>query len=259
MSSMIKNKLYQLVGKTSYKWVRAIVTLVLVPIPMLVLFILLVEATTESIFFFVLWTITFYLIIFTLLIVFIKAIDRKVARSPFYFIKNLHMTSGGASPPLVGAEIGVASGTNASRILKFLNMQQLILIDPWGTAIDNKNNDNNKKYLFHKNRYETTLAKFSNNSKVKIIKEFSVEAAKMFEDQYFDFIYIDDNHSYEAVINDLYAYYPKLKRFGVLCGDDYGHPSGLGVIQAVQEFSIEKQLLVNYREDNQFWMIKTAL
>ena len=72
-------------------------------------------------------------------------------------------------------------------------------------------------------------------------------------------LWIDGDHSYEAVINDLYAYYPKLKKFGVLCGDDYGHPSGLGVIQAVQEFSIEKQLLVNYREDNQFWMIKTAL
>jgi hypothetical protein len=231
----------------------------LIPIPALVLFILFVETTTESIFFFVLWTITFYLIVFTLLIVFIKAIDRKLARSPFYFIRNLYMTSGTTAPPLVGAEIGVASGVNAEKILKFLNMRQLILIDPWERAIDNKTNDNNQKYLFHKNRYETTFAKFSNNSKVKIIKDFSIEAAKMFDDYYFDFIYIDGDHSYEAVINDLYAYYPKLKKFGVLCGDDYGHPSGLGVIEAVQVFSNEKQLLVNYREDNQFWMVKTAL
>ncbi len=257
MLSVIKNKLYQLVGKTSYRWVRTIVTLMLVPIPVLALFVLLVEVTTQSIFFLVLWTITFYLIIFTLLIVFIKAVDRKIVRSPFYFIKNLHMTSGNSSPPLVGAEIGVASGVNASTILKFLNMQELILIDPWERAINN--NEDREKYLFHKNRYETTLAKFSNNTKVKIIKKFSIEAAEMFDDQYFDFIYIDGDHEYEAVIKDLYAYYPKLKQFGVMCGDDYGHPSGLGVVQAVQEFSIEKQLLVNYREDNQFWMVKTTL
>ena len=199
------------------------------------------------------------MIVFTLLIVFIKAIDRKLARSPFYFIKKLHVTSEDASRPLIGAEIGVASGVNAERILKFLNIAQLTLIDPWERAIDTKNNDNNQKYLFHKNRYETTLAKFSNNSRVKKIKEFSIEAAKMFDDYYFDFIYIDGDHSYEAVINDLHAYYPKLKNFGVLCGDDYGHPSGLGVIQAVQEFSIDKKLLVNYREDNQFWMVKTEL
>ena len=57
-------------------------------------------------------------------------------------------------------------------------MRQLILIDPWERAIDTKTNDNNQKYLFHKNKYETTLAKFSNNSKVKIIKEFSIEAAE---------------------------------------------------------------------------------
>ena len=257
----IKSKLYQLVGSTSYRWVNTIVTLMLVPIPIFVLFMFFIETTTESIFFFVLWTIMFYLIIFTLLIVYIKAIDKRDARSPFCFIKNLHTTGGSDSKSnqLIGAEIGVAYGVNAESILKFLNMQQLILIDPWERAIDNKSNDTNQKYLFHKSRHETTLAKFSNNSKVKIINEFSVEAAKMFDDHYFDFVYIDGDHSYEAVINDLYAYYPKLKKFGVLCGDDYGHPSGLGVIEAVQEFSNEKQLLVNYREDNQFWMVKTAL
>ena len=226
----IKSKLYQLVGSTSYRWVKTIVTLMLVPIPIFVLFIFLIETTTANIFFFVLWATTFYLLVFTLLMAFIKAADGREARSPFYFIKNLH-TTGGSDPisnQLIGAEIGVASGVNAESILKILNMRQLTLIDPWERAIDNKTN-NTQKYLFHKNRYETTLAKFSNNSKVKIIKEFSIEAAKMFDDYYFDFIYIDGDHSYEAVINDLHAYYPKLKKFGVLCGDDYGHPSGLGV------------------------------
>ena len=76
----IKSKLYQLIGSTSYRLVNTIVTLMLIPIPALVLFILFVETTTESIFFFVLWTITFYLIVFTLLIVFIKAINKRGAR-----------------------------------------------------------------------------------------------------------------------------------------------------------------------------------
>ena len=58
------------------------------------------------------------------------------------------MTSGAASPPLVGAGIGVASGVNTERLLKFLNMRQLILIDPWERAIDTKTNDNNQKYIF---------------------------------------------------------------------------------------------------------------
>tara|TARA_B100000700_G_scaffold74318_1_gene82986 strand:- start:682 stop:1386 length:705 start_codon:yes stop_codon:yes gene_type:complete len=233
----------------------------LVPILIFTLFIFFIEKTNENIFFLSLWTILFYLIIFALLIIYIETIDKRKDRSPFYFIKNLH-TTGGTDPlsnQLVGAEIGVAYGVNASNILQILNMQKLILIDPWERAIDITTNDNKEKYLFHKHRHEITLKKFSNNSKVEIINDFSVEAAKIFDNHYFDFVYIDGDHSYEAVSNDLNAYYPKLKQFGVLCGDDYGHPSGLGVIQAVQEFAREKGLLVNYREDNQFWMVKTTL
>jgi hypothetical protein len=106
------------------------------------------------------------------------------------------------------------------------------------------------------NLYEEVKNKFSNNSKVRIVRDYSVNAAKMFDNEYFDFVYIDGDHSYEAVLKDLEAWYPKLKKFGVMCGDDYGHPSGLGVIKAVYEFAYKHKVIVNYETDNQFYFVK---
>jgi cephalosporin hydroxylase len=41
-----------------------------------------------------------------------------------------------------------------------------------------------------------------------------------FQDGYFDWVYIDGDHSYEAVLNDLKAWYPKVKPGGYLALDD---------------------------------------
>ena len=39
---------------------------------------------------------------------------------------------------------------------------------------------------------------------------------------YFDWIYIDGNHTYEYVKQDLEGYRPKVKPGGYMAGDDYG-------------------------------------
>jgi hypothetical protein len=52
-------------------------------------------------------------------------------------------------------------------------------------------------------------------------------------------VYIDGDHSYEAVRDDLRAWYPKLKHGGVLCGDDYywrDAKNELSIKRAVDEF-----------------------
>lgn len=61
----------------------------------------------------------------------------------------------------------------------------------------------------------------------------------MFEDDYFDFIYIDADHTYEAVKSDLESWYPKLKKGGIMSGHDYVEVTTsvpFGVVQAVNEF-----------------------
>ncbi len=82
------------------------------------------------------------------------------------------------------------------------------------------------------------VTRFSENYNVKIYRTDSVEATNHFPDEYFDWIYIDADHSYEGCKRDLNAWYPKLKKGGMFCGHDFldGEiPAGIfGVKSAVK-------------------------
>jgi len=67
------------------------------------------------------------------------------------------------------------------------------------------------------------------------IKDFSYQVAQMFDDHSIDFIYIDGEHTYEGVRNDLDLYSRKVKADGVIAGHDYVDGWG-GVVKAVNEF-----------------------
>ena len=59
------------------------------------------------------------------------------------------------------------------------------------------------------------------------------------EDNYFDFIYIDAEHDYNSVLNDIKISLPKLKKQGIMCGHDFGL-GWPGVISAVSEIFHDK-------------------
>lgn len=67
-----------------------------------------------------------------------------------------------------------------------------------------------------------------------------------------DFIFVDANHEYAYVKQDLELYWPKVKAGGIFCGHDYtgGHP---GVTKAVDEFFAKLNLPV---ESHQYcWLV----
>ena len=56
---------------------------------------------------------------------------------------------------------------------------------------------------------------------VKPMKMSSKEAASNFEDRSISFLMIDASHKYEDVVEDIEAWFPKLKLGGIISGDDY--------------------------------------
>jgi len=65
-----------------------------------------------------------------------------------------------------------------------------------------------------------------------VVRMSSLEAAKIFPKKYFDLVFIDADHTYESVTQDIEAWAPLIKEGGLITGHDYNrsHP---GVVKAV--------------------------
>ncbi|CAN5167029.1 hypothetical protein BH09DEP1_BH09DEP1_7830 [soil metagenome] len=143
----------------------------------------------------------------------------------------------------VGCEIGVSFGTHCKKILQTTDVEKLYGIDPYLNYGDPTNTVMPDLYfdVFYY-KVQDKLSVFGD--RFKLMRDFSVTAALNFSDESLDFIFLDANHTYRAVLADLNSWYSKVRVGGILAGDDYAtcHP---GVPQAVNEFFGKKGLKVN--------------
>ena len=119
----------------------------------------------------------------------------------------------------IGAEIGVLNGEFAE-VLIAKKPKHLTLIDAWATQ-PRTDNCTSAQQNVHDDRYEAVKKKFSQYDNVEVIKSYSHEAARLFEDHTFDWVYIDALHNYKSVTQDLTAWAPKIKPTGWIWGHDY--------------------------------------
>jgi hypothetical protein len=122
----------------------------------------------------------------------------------------------------VGVEVGVRHGEMSQLIMDTSNIETLYGID-----------------ILRDERAVAMAEKYS--PRYKYIVKDSIEAAKDFPNEFFDFIHIDAHHSYRSVYKDLKAWWPKLKHGYIFSGDDYiiqdWHPEGkFMVIEAIERF-----------------------
>lgn len=94
----------------------------------------------------------------------------------------------------------------------------------------------NKKSSFIHN-VATTLFRNGASDRCNFVQADSLKASRMFDDESVDFVFIDADHSYEAVKADIAVWFPKVKKGGFIGGHDYNHNE---VWKAVNEFFAEK-------------------
>lgn len=147
----------------------------------------------------------------------------------------------------VCAEIGVSQGLFTEQILEVVEPETLHLIDPWG-------------YEPHMSYYDKVVEKFQpriDSGQVKIHRSKSQFTYDQFPDQYFDWIYVDGSHNYKSVRRDLDLYYPKIKKYGFLTGDDYRFvEKRRGLRDAVAEISEKYHMRLILIKNNQFILWK---
>lgn len=164
----------------------------------------------------------------------IKSEWSKVPRPSIIFMKEFFNRK-----VVIGAEIGVEKGINSKSILKELNVKKLYLIDAW------LNYEKLYTNFLQETNFELILKRFKNNKKIEIIREFSENAIKFIKDNSLDFVYIDANHSFEFVYQDIKLWYKKVKIGGVVAGHDiYSHP---GVLKALKVFCYKNEISFNIK------------
>jgi hypothetical protein len=167
----------------------------------------------------------------------------------------------------IGAEIGVYRGDFSAQILKYVRPKRLHLIDPWHYETDPAYSRTwyggkiGVDQVHMDAVYESVVRRFRSEIDAGIVvihRAPSSDALRSFPPKYFDWLYIDGNHQYEFVRQDLELGLAVTKPTGLLCGDDY-HLNGWcgdGVVRAVDEMrSICNTRLIL---DGQFMLEKTA-
>lgn len=139
-----------------------------------------------------------------------------------------------------GAEVGVGSGEFAQVLRRTWPAGHIHLVDRWRHAPDYCDLLNAPEEV-QEARYQEVRSRFAGDPAIVIHRAESTAAAARFDDGSFDWVYIDADHSYEAVSADLRAWWPKLRVGGLLGGHDFvpdgDRPEGrFGVKRAVLEF-----------------------
>lgn len=112
----------------------------------------------------------------------------------------------------VGAEIGVYKGEFTQKLCK--TGLKIYAIDPWTTYAETTQKRQNMLYEHTKG----ILAAFPNCT---IVRKTSMEAIADIPNESLDFVYIDANHEFRYIAEDLYEWTKKVRSGGIVSGHDY--------------------------------------
>jgi hypothetical protein len=186
----------------------------------------------------------------------------KVDKDRYQFLKEILSQI----PNGRGIEVGTFKGEFSKEILNMWD-GTLIMLDVWrplgGEYMDSSNHVN-----FENGVYGEVMSNIKGMEDRGIMLRCDSEiGSKIFEDESLDFVYIDANHAYSFVKQDISLWWPKVKKGGWICGHDYldidwwndknfdkngvdkhiwneyGYFGMFGVNPAVQEFCKETELI----------------
>lgn len=113
------------------------------------------------------------------------------------------------------------------------------IVDNWKGSINELNST--QKLANNSNIYELFISNMGNRKFNAIISD-GVEASKIFDNNSCDVVFIDMEHTYDAVKKDIISWLPKVKIGGYIAGHDYTS-DWQGVIDAVNEIFGKENIL----------------
>ena len=166
----------------------------------------------------------------------------------------------------MAAELGVWRGEFAEKNLHAWTGRLYVLVDLWSPSDCVGGNRSHCVYggnmsdggAAERNfdKHVTGLRMKRGGAKLKgryrLVQKSTAAAAQLFDDESFDWIYLDATHTYTEARRDLEVWYPKVRLGGLISGHDYqfqhqaiGDGYIFGVKDAVDEFAAQRNLRVH--------------
>jgi hypothetical protein len=117
-----------------------------------------------------------------------------------------------------GVEVGSFKGEFARTILEKWQ-GTLYMVDAWYELEDYNDMSN---IGLNQDAYVEAMRSINEfRNRAYMLRCLSKQAVDLFPDESLDFVYIDANHEYSYVVEDIKLWYPKVKKGGIVAGHDY--------------------------------------
>jgi len=162
------------------------------------------------------------------------------------YIKNRNEMLTLLPKKIVVAELGVFRGDYSQIIIDIIQPSYIYLVDifndgPFFSGDKDGENAVTIPNLFIE--YENLVKKYEHHNNVSIIRNTTTNFLLNINSDLLQAVYIDADHSYDSVYNDLINSYNKVKQYGWIMGHDFNSGE---VQQAVNRFCNEKNLEIEY-------------
>lgn len=137
----------------------------------------------------------------------------------------------------IGAEIGVSRGKYSKWLCHKIRPLKLFLVDPYLSYREYEEYPDQAGLDAIYAEAQVRLARYN----CEFVKKKSMDAIRDFNDNSLDFVYIDANHAFEFVVNDIAEWSKKVKPGGIISGHDYS-TRFQGVKEAVNAWTKIKRI-----------------
>lgn len=134
----------------------------------------------------------------------------------------------------IGAEIGVAEGRFTAALLDLCPGLELIAVDDFAPGYRTWTGTEWTRFDQESNRSQFNTILSRHPDRLGLLEMTSLAAARWLADT-LDFVFIDADHTYEAVKADIAAWRQKIRPEGWVTGHDYDPLRFPGVVRAVEE------------------------
>lgn len=150
-----------------------------------------------------------------------------------------------------GVEVGVADGIHALDLCQTIPKIEFIGVDPYVKYHWKRSTEE------HERCFQEAVEKLRPFN-AKIIRATSMDAVRTIPDNSLDWVYIDGNHEFDFVMQDLIEWSKKVRTGGIVSGHDYYRFRGAGVVEAVNAYTYAHQIhewyVCDEHEVDFFWV-----